>query len=275
MGKTKPAILCPNCGKLISADAEKCIHCGMRNPGGFGIHSYLSRLFRGQLDFVTIIIYFCATLYAISLLLDLGAIFRSVGLFSFLSPSSRSLWKLGMTGAYAIYHERWWTLITAIFLHGGLLHILFNMLWIRQIGPIVEELFGTARFILIFAFSGIIGYVISNSISGVPTIGASGSVFGLLGALIYYGRSRGGSFGQMIYRQLIIWAVIGFVFGLVYPGINNYAHFGGFVGGYLGANVLGYQERKSETYYHRLAAGAIIFLTILSFLLVIIFPIPL
>ena len=78
----------------------------------------------------------------------------------------------------------------------------------------------------------------------------------------------------MIYRQLLIWAAIGFVFGFVLPGINNYAHLGGFIGGYVAANVLGYQERRSETYYHRLAAGAIIVLTVLAFLLVIIFPTP-
>jgi len=275
MGKIKPAILCPNCGKLISANTKECIHCGMKNPGGFGIHSYLQRIFRGQLDFIKIVIFICVGLFVFSLLLDPASISLYPGFFSFLSPGDGSLWRLGMTGAHAMAHKHWWTLITAIYLHGGLMHIVFNMLWIRQIGPMVEELFGTARFIIIFTAAGVLGYIISNQLSGNWTIGASGSVFGLFGALIYYGRSRGGRFGDMIYRQLLIWAVIGFIFGFVYPGINNFAHLGGFIGGYLAANLLGYQEKKSENYWHRLAAGVIMLLTILAFVLVILFPTPL
>lgn len=275
MGNTKRAILCPNCGKLISADAEECIHCGMKNPGRFGFHTLVQKLFRGQVELITIVIYLCIILYVISLLLDLGSIFQSSGFLNFLPPSSRSLWRLGMTGAYAIHYGRWWTLITAIYLHGGLLHILFNMLWIRQLGPTVEELFGTARFILIFTLSGVLGFVLSNMVGGSPTIGASGSIFGLLGALIFYGRSRGGRFGEVVYSQLLVWAVVMFLFGFIYPGVNNLAHLGGFIGGYLSANLLGYQEQKYETLWQRTAAGLMIFLTILAFMLVFVFPLPL
>jgi rhomboid protease GluP len=100
-----------------------------------------------------------------------------------------------MTGSYAMARGRFWTLITAIYLHGSLLHIVFNLLWIRQLGPAVEELFGTSRLILIFTFSGVAGFIISNLVGIQFTIGASGSIFGLLGALIYYGRHCGGVFG--------------------------------------------------------------------------------
>jgi len=275
MGKTKRAILCPNCGKLISADAEVCIHCGMKNPGRVGIHSLVTKIFHGQTDFITIVIYFCSVLYIATLLLSFRSIFQSSGFLTFLSPNSRSLWRLGMTGAYAMYHDRWWTLITAIYLHGGILHILFNMLWIRQLGPLVEGLFGTSRLILIFTISGVLGFVLSNYLGGSPTIGASGSIFGLLGALIFYGRSRGGSFGKSLYSQFLIWAGVLFLFGFIYPGINNLAHLGGFIGGYLSGMILGYQEQKTEALWHRTAAGAVVLLTVVSFLLVIIFPIPL
>ncbi len=274
MGSTKRAILCPNCGKLISADAEKCIHCGMKNPGRFGLVMWMQKIFRGNISIIKVVIYFCAGIYAISLLYDPKAIFQFGGFLNFLIPSDKSLWLFGMTGARAIAYKHWWTLITAIYLHGGLLHIFFNMLWFRQVGTMVEELFGTARLILIFTFSGVLGYIVSNSLLGSPTIGASGSIFGLFGALIFYGQSRGGRFGANIYRQILGWAIVLFLFGFFFPGINNFAHLGGFIGGFLSGYFLNYQERKQETYWHRTFAALIIGITILAFILALVFPTP-
>jgi len=264
---TKPAILCPSCGKLISADAEKCIHCGMKNPGKFGLHSVLKKLFRNNIGFIQVVTYFCIGLYVLGLLIDPAELFRPKGLLSFLSPSIKSLYFLGMTGRIAIDSGRWWTLITAIYLHGGILHILFNLLWIRQLGPMVEGLFGTARFIIIFTISGVLGFMLSTIAKTPLTVGASGSIFGLLGALIYYGRARGGVFGQVLYPQILTWAVVLFLFGFIFPRIDNFAHLGGFVGGYLCGRVFGYQEFKSETAGYRTFAVIVITVTILSFTL--------
>ncbi len=269
-GKTKKAIICPNCGKLISANAEECYFCGLKHPGKTNLFSFVQKLFRGKIGIVTTIIYFCVGLYVVSLLLEPKAILQNFGsLFNIFSPSSRSLVILGMTGYPSMNGGQWWTLLTAIYLHGGLLHILFNMLWIRQLGPMVDSIFGTSRFVLIFSLSGIFGFVLSNALSGAPTIGASGSIFGLLGALIYYGRSRGGAFGQIIYPQLMTWAVVMFLFGFFSPGINNYAHLGGFIGGYLTGNVLGYHESKAETALHRKLAAMLVIATVVAFLLVL------
>lgn len=274
MGSTKRAILCPNCGKLISADAEQCIHCGMKNPGRFGIAVVIQKIFRGNVSIIQAVTYFCSIIYVISLLYDPKAIFQFGGFLNFLTPSNKSLWLFGMTGARAIAYQHWWTLITAIYLHGGLLHIFFNLLWLRQVGAMVEELFGTARLILIFTFSGVFGFIISNSLLGSPTIGASGSIFGLFGALIFYGQSRGGRFGASIYRQILGWAIVLFLFGFFFPGINNLAHLGGFIGGFLSGYFLGYQERKHETFWHRTFAALIIGVTFLAFILALLFPTP-
>lgn len=266
--KIKKAIICPNCGKLISANAEECYNCGLKNPGRFGLGSFVQKIFHGNIGFVQAVSYLCIGLYVISLLIDPRAILQSAhGFLSILSPSGKSLYILGMTGSPFMAAGRWWTLITAIYLHGGLLHIIFNVLWIRQLGPMVESFFGTSRLILIFTISGVAGFILSNAMGIQFTIGASGSIFGLLGALIYYGRARGGVFGQQVYRQLLTWAAILFMFGFFFPGINNYAHLGGFVAGYLSANLLGYQERKSETAGHRKLAGLTIGLTALAFIL--------
>ncbi len=266
----KRAKLCPNCGKLINADAKECIHCGYKNPGKTNLGSLISSLFYGKVSFIQSVTLVCMSLYILSIFLDPSAILKQAGIFNLLSPSLLSLDKLGMTGSYAMARGRFWTLITAIYLHGSLLHIVFNLLWIRQLGPAVEELFGVSRLILIFTFSGVAGFIISNLIGIQFTIGASGSIFGLLGALIYYGRHRGGVFGQALFRQLMGWAVILFLFGFMMSGINNYAHGGGFVGGYLTARLFGYLELNRETPLIKKLAAVTIIVTVLSFVFAII-----
>ncbi|MBN2007780.1 rhomboid family intramembrane serine protease [candidate division KSB1 bacterium] len=261
------AIVCPNCGKLINGDAESCMHCGMKNPGGRRWESPFRQLFKGKLDVIQKITYLCIGLYVIALLLDPSYMFKSSGFFGLLAPSPMVLYRLGAAGTYAMAAGKWWSLVTAIYLHGGLLHILFNLLWIRQIGPVVEELYGSSRFMLIFTYSGVLGFIASNLFHVPLTIGASGSIFGLLGALVFYGRHRGGVFGEAIFRQVMTWAVMLFIFGFLFPGINNYAHGGGFIGGYLAAQLLGYNERKHETQAHRTASTVTVIGTVVCFVL--------
>jgi len=261
------AILCPNCNRLVNANAKECIHCGYKNPGNSNIGNILHRFFQGKTGFIQLVTIVCVSLYVFSIVLDPSSILQQTGIFRLLSPSAQSLDKLGMTGAYAIMQARWWTLITAIYLHGSLLHIIFNLLWIRQLGPTVEEIFGTSRLILIFTISGVLGFFVSN-IVGVPfTIGASGSIFGLLGALIFYGRHRGGVFGEAMFRQLLGWAIMLFLFGFFMSGINNFAHAGGFIGGYLAAQIFGYEEIKPDTLLLKRSAALTIILTVICFLL--------
>jgi len=265
------SILCPNCGKLISATTTECMHCGTKNPNLWGFSEILRKYFGGQMSLVPIIATTCIALFVLSLLLAPRAILQTGGSFIFglLSPDPYILLQLGMTGAVPWSIGHWWTLITAIYLHGGLLHILFNVMWIRQLGPTVEELFGISRSFLIFTLSGIFGYFVSNFAGITYTIGASGSIFGLLGALVYYGRKRGGTFGMSIYKQTGQWALVLFIIGFVMPGgiVNNFAHGGGFVGGYLSASLLGFIEIKKENRTHQLLAFGAIGLTILAFLL--------
>lgn len=262
-------MLCPDCGQIISVNAETCIHCGRRNPGMWGLTPLIRRWLGGAFGFVPAVTAVCVGLYILSLMLDPAAIMRPSGMMSLLSPSLKSLYLLGATGTCPLQEGRWWTLITAIYLHGGILHIFFNMLWIRQIGPTVEEFFGTARLILIFTLSGIVGFI-ASSLFGVPfTIGASGSIFGLLGAMVYYGRHRGGAFGSAVYRQIGQWALILFVMGFLLPGVNNWAHGGGFAGGYLTAMWVGYAEQRGESFNHQILALGCVALTVIAFALVI------
>src|SRR5688572_21829173 len=220
-GKSRRAILCPSCGRLTSPNASECLICGRRNPGMWGLTDVLDRVFRSR-DVTGVISVACIALYVVSLLLDPAGALSPRGLFQIFSPSLPSLNALGMTGAYAWADGRWWTLLTAIFLHGGLLHLIFNIMWIRQLGSAVEELFGRARLIIIFTVAGAVGFVVSSALVISFTVGASGSIFGLLGAMVAFGRRRGGTFGQLVLRQYGQWAIVMFILGFFMPGVNNW-----------------------------------------------------
>ena len=141
------------------------------------------------------------------------------------------------------------------------------MMWVRQLAPPAEELFGRARLAVIFISAGVAGFIVSNAAGVLFTIGASGAVFGLLGALVRYGRSRGGAFGLSVFRQYGQWALVIFVLGFFMPSVNNLAHAGGFVGGYLAALVVGHGEERAENGLHRLVAPALVALTVLGVVL--------
>ncbi len=261
------SILCYACGKLNRADAAACFYCGRRNPGLWGFGPSLGRVI-GRLDFAGLVTIVAVAAYVASLLLDPSGLLRARGPFDFLAPSGPALNALGMTGALAWHLGRWWTVLTAIYLHGSLLHLVFNLLWIRQMASDVEEVFGHARFIVIFTASGALGFVLSNLVGITFTLGASGAVFGLFGAMVYYGRQRGGFFGQAVLRQYGTWALVIFVLGFI-PGfhVNNWGHGGGFAGGLLAAMALGAGPGRPESGIHRMLAAICLGLTAVAFAL--------
>jgi len=134
-----------------------------------------------------------------------------------------------------------WRFVTPIFLHVSLLHLLVNMYSLYAIGPAVERFFGTPRFIALYLLSGISGVLFSLAFSPFPSAGASGSIFGLLGALaafLYLHRTLFGRFGRLQLRQLIVVAVLNLALGLM-PGIDNWGHVGGLVAGVVLAWSIG------------------------------------
>jgi rhomboid protease GluP len=262
MRKTEGSLVCAQCGKLIGINEPTCPYCGAWRPGLFGFAPALQRIVGRQLDLVGLIVMTCITLYAVSLLLQPEAMFSGGGLLSFLSPGNRALYQLGMTGGFAWDLGWWWTLLTANYLHGGLLHIFFNMMWVRNLAPAATDVYGPARTFVIFNISGVIGFYLSNVMSGVPTIGASAGIFGLLAALIVYGRKRGNS---MMSTQLWQWALILGVFGFIMPGVNNWAHGGGFAGGWVAAHLMGFSDEQRESAVVIVSALALIGITAVGF----------
>jgi rhomboid protease GluP len=260
--RERNSILCPNCRKLISADEPRCPYCGLVKPGGSAQRILSFRFIEGNRDWIRIILYVNVAFFLFSLILNPSVPGLGINPFTFLSPSNTSLLLLGATGTIPIDQlHRWWTLISASYLHGGLLHIFFNMLAFLQLGPFVLREFGFPRFFLIYTWSGVLGFLVSW-LAGIPfTLGASASICGLIGATLYYGKSRGGLYGNIIYRQVMGWTVGLLFFGFMVPGINNWAHGGGLLGGILLGFLLGYEDRNRETPLHRILSGTTVFLT--------------
>ncbi len=255
--KQKSSLLCPGCRKLISRSEDNCPYCGLRKPGSWLKNNRLANSFADPEHLLQTILYVNIGMFVLSILLNPGRTNFNFNPFGFLSPSNQSLLLIGSTGTVPILQlHRWWTLVSANYLHGGLLHILFNMMALRQLGPLVAREFGTHRMFAIYTIGGVLGFFLSF-LAGVQfTIGASAALCSLIGALLFYGKSRGGVYGRAIYSQVASWAIMIFVFGLLVPGINNWGHGGGMVAGAALAYLLGYNERRRETPIHRLLGVA-------------------
>lgn len=265
MGEKK-SMLCPNCRRLISNDEPACPYCGYANPGAIWKKAFAGRTLLGNIDPVMAVVIVNSFFYLLSLLIDLGALGMAVNPMTFLSPSEKSVFLLGATGTFPVGYGRWWTLLSASYLHGGLLHILFNMMALRQLAPFVIDAFGLNRFAVLYVWTGVAGFFLSW-LAGVPfTLGASAAICGLIGAIVYYGKSRGGVYGEAIYRQAMGWIVGLVLFGLFLPGINNWAHGGGIVSGIAIAFLVGYDERRRETAFIRMLGTASILLTAVTLL---------
>jgi len=278
--RTTGSVVCPGCGSLVGVNDENCYTCGRRNPGLWGFGPALRQL-GADMGFVPLVIGGSTLLYLASLLMSGGDV-NLVGGFSLLSPSTEALIRLGASGAYPVFiMGSWWTILSATWLHGGLLHILFNMMWVRDLGPASAEIIGPARTVIIYTISGLCGFLLSSAAGRylalpIPffrgaslTVGASASIFGLLGALVHYGRVSGSS---LIRGEATRYAVILFIFGVIFPGVDNYAHAGGFLGGYATSWL--FNPLKRERGDHIIIAAVCLVATALAVIASLIVGLP-
>jgi rhomboid protease GluP len=233
--------------------------------------------------FTTAILYGCGALYALSLLLTVvsgGSLMGGGSIFGMLGPNRFAFEALGAAGAVPVFLEgHWWTLLSAGWLHAGALHILFNLMWVRQVGPIVADMYGGARMIIIYTIASVCGFLLSSFMAahavipfftgGLYTLGASAPIFGLLGALLHYGR-RGGS--SIVRSQAMSWAIPMFLFGFFMPGIDNAAHLGVFAGGYFASKWL--DPLKPERMDHFVGAAVCLIATALAIVASLVVTLP-
>ncbi len=146
----------------------------------------------------------------------------------------RVLLVLGMKVNELILAGQWWRLLTATLLHIGPFHLLANLVGLFMLGPLVEGRFGSVRFLAIYWVSGLAGSAASFAFSPYPSAGASGAIFGLLGATIVYFytyRDYFGAQGQEVLRSMLVVLVLNLVIGLSLANVDNWGHLGGLVGG--------------------------------------------
>jgi len=257
------SVVCASCGSLVGVNDDVCYSCGRRNPGLWGYGRAL-RDFGNDLGFLQIVLFGCGGLYAATLVftLFLGEPLDMRSVFSLFGPSRRALVAFGASGELPVFRmDRWWSVLSAGWLHAGLLHIVFNMMMVRQLGPPTADIYGAARMVIVYTAGGIVGFLASsfagNYLPGLPiigggevTIGASAPIFGLLGALMYYSR-RGGS--SLVRSAVMGYVMSSVIFGILMPGIDNWAHGGGFAGGYLAGRWL--DPLKPERMDHMVIAA--------------------
>ncbi|ETR74079.1 MAG: Rhomboid family protein [Candidatus Magnetoglobus multicellularis str. Araruama] len=263
MTKRIHAKLCPSCKRLISDDDTKCPFCGTRYPH-FALKQFFVKLFNKD-DLIFVLIMINVFMFSVSIGLDISRIGLDINPLNFLSPGNEALFWLGATGSIPINdYGHWWSIVTANYLHGGLLHIMMNMLALNQIGSLIVREFGAYRFWIIYTASGIFGFVLSWWMNVAFTIGASAAICGLIGAGCYFGKSQGGDYGNAVFRDISGWIIGLFLFGFLVDGINNWAHAGGLAGGIVFAFLLGYDIHSKFQGIHRILAGLCVAATILS-----------
>ncbi len=281
--RTSGSVVCPSCGSLVGVKDDRCYSCGRANPGLFGFAPLL-RQFGNDLGFVPMVMGGSVLMFALSLLLTAKTSSGGMG-GGLMGLSGYALEALGASGAGPLVRDgRWWTVLSATWLHGSLIHIFFNMMSLRNIGPDMVSIIGPARTIIIYVVGGAVGFLASSLmgsdtaieiIASLPlplfilrklvgaglTVGASASIFALLGALMHYGRKSGSS---LIHGQAMQWAFVMFLYGLFMPGIDNWAHAGGFAGGYLVSSFLNPLTREKGD--HLLVAAVCLLMTVAAVL---------
>lgn len=281
------SVLCRSCGGLTGVNDEVCFLCGAKNPGLFGFAAG----FRGlgtDSGFGPLILGLCMLAYLMSLALDPSGIgFRGLNIFSPSLPASE---RMGASGIVPVWEDgRWWTLLSAGWLHGSIIHIFFNMYWVRLLVPQVAELFGPGRTVIIYTLASVAGFAMSSTapvailsvapaLSGVLsvfpgygfyTLGASAALMGLWGALVHYGRRTGSSSLRSFAWQNVIYFGL---FGLMMRGVDNWAHLGGFLGGWLVAWFL--DPLKPERTNHMVLAVLCLVASVASIAASLLIPLP-
>jgi len=237
--------LCPACGTLVGSTATRCHQCGASMTFSLAAASKsLSRLLPTTSPATYAILTLSCILYGFSLLWTIrlsglqapagGGIGALLGLGGI---DGGVLQRLGASLPLPINLQQPWRFVAAVFLHGSIMHIVFNMWVLMDIGPQIEELYGSARFLFIYVVTGIGGYLVSSFFFKF-SVGGSGALLGLIGVLLAITTGRKSAGMQMLRSQIIRWLIYIAVWGFLFPGIDNFAHAGGLATGFVLGKIM-------------------------------------
>lgn len=223
--------MCPHCRAFITDKDKVCPYCNEK-VGPRAIERRSDAPLLGglipQARFTTVLI----LLINFAFYLACTVVSMRAGTGDAMGLDTKTLYFFG--AKFAILESgQWWRLVTANFLHGGLLHILFNSWALFDVGAMVDQIYGTNRMLVIYFFGGVCGYLLSSLWSDqTPSIGASASICGLVGAMIALGVRHRNPMGDAIRGAFVRWAVYILIMGFVIPHVDNAAHIGGLAGGF-------------------------------------------
>ncbi|HXY00950.1 MAG TPA: rhomboid family intramembrane serine protease [Candidatus Limnocylindrales bacterium] len=247
--------LCPACGALVGISATRCHECGASLRFSLAaLSKSLAGTIGGDYPITTVVLILNLLLFGISVL----ATSQSTGeLNLFGGVDGRVLYRLGARQSIAILSGEWWRLVLPIFLHGGLLHIGMNTMIFVDIGSQVEKIYGSARYLFIYVFTGICSFIASTIWNlfryggfGV-SIGASGAIAGLIGVMLGMTTRRGGTYAREIRAQMIRMVLYLALMAFLPLGIDNAAHFGGLAVGFVLGKFLADREPLNAKEFKR------------------------
>jgi len=250
--------LCPACGSLVGITATRCHECGTSLRFSLAaISKGLSGVFGGNAPVSTLLLIVNLIMFGVTWLVGMKLGENTGGLNILWGMNPEALYRLGENIPFRYDDHAWYRFFTSEYLHGGLLHIGMNMLILMDIGPLVEEAYGSARFFFFYTVSGLCGALLSATLSSHPSVGASGAILGIAGVLIAMtGRSSGIQMQQMRSR-LISWVVTIFAIGFMFQGLrtDNWAHLGGIAGGFVLGKI--FADRQPQNSKERNMAYAL------------------
>ncbi|HLX44738.1 MAG TPA: rhomboid family intramembrane serine protease [Bryobacteraceae bacterium] len=221
--------MCPQCRAFITTEDKICPYCNTEVATRSVSRRAASDALGGLIPharFTTLMIMLINTGLYIATLLHTSRTGAGG-----MDPDGQTLFLFGAKYGPAIAAGQWWRLITAGFLHGGILHILMNMWVLFDLGAQVEEACGTSRFLVIYSVSNVTGFLASFYFLPSLSIGASAAIFGLIGAMIGVGVRDRSSYGSALRSFYMRWAIYGLILSLI-PGTDYAAHIGGLAGGF-------------------------------------------
>jgi rhomboid protease GluP len=222
--------VCPTCGRLNAADDKVCYNCGKRMPGPLASSAlgFLTDFSEDGLLATKLIAAICIVVYGLMMATEAASGARGGGLMGFRSSTTI---RFGELLGFVIAAEPW-RVLSAVFLHASVMHIGMNMLSLVSLGRTLEPHFRSARFLLLYLVSGALGFCVTIWWRGdaARSVGASGAIFGLLGAFIGVLIIRRNPGWQRVFVSNLIMA---FMIGYVFRNVDNAAHVGGFVAGLL------------------------------------------
>lgn len=232
--------MCPHCRAFLDPKEKICPYCDNPLPKAYSERVAAGTALRGLIPsthFTTFII--LAINFGVFMAMLLLS--RKVGADSLWDIDPRVSVLFGAMFRYSIVVDgEWWRLITAGFLHAGVLHILMNSWVLYDLAASVEQIFETPRFLVIYLVSSATGFWFSMLTGHALSVGASAALCGLIGAMLAYARRSGQSF---LWKAYMRWVIMIAIFGMIFPVVDNAAHFGGLAGGF----AVGWFASSSET----------------------------